>query len=172
MLKIDNHTIHNFNMFVHRSSLLGIFEDRKAEIEKDPVIPWIQWGPDITRWFNSDSTATRWITTTAGQRCVVMMDNGSVDSHDEGSLIIVIDFNPHNVRKLAQKLKDQPGKDFRCMTEPSSTVHFGAFKEDIVSKLPCRAVGAKQLRYDGVLMDEERLIGIKVCTNRLAASVL
>ncbi|KAF8956844.1 hypothetical protein BDZ97DRAFT_1925109 [Flammula alnicola] len=65
---------------------------------------WAQWGPPITRWFNSDSIATHWITTTAGQRCVRMPNN----PREDGDRYFILDFNPENVKKMAKWLKTQP----------------------------------------------------------------
>ncbi|KAF8955245.1 hypothetical protein BDZ97DRAFT_2063858 [Flammula alnicola] len=76
---------------------------------------WAQWGPPITRWFNSDSIATHWITTTAGQRCVRMPNN----PREDGDRYFVLDFNPENVKKMAKWLK----------TQPSSTVPEDGAKE-------------------------------------------
>lgn len=61
-----------------------------------PRIPWPEWGPPITRWFNSDSIPTRWITTTAGQRCVLIADSAP----DTGFPYVVLDFNAESVRRM------------------------------------------------------------------------
>ena len=67
------------------------------------LIPWSQWGPAVTRWFNSDQVSTHWITTTAGQRCVRMAS----DPPHEGYHFVVLDFNPVNVKKMQLWLKAQ-----------------------------------------------------------------
>ncbi|KAF9472446.1 hypothetical protein BDN70DRAFT_844484 [Pholiota conissans] len=61
-----------------------------------PRISWKDWGPSITRWFNSDSIPTRWITTTAGQRCVLIADSAP----DTGFPYVVLDFNERNVFRM------------------------------------------------------------------------
>ena len=66
-------------------------------------IPWSQWGPAVTRWFNSDNVSTHWITTTAGQRCVRMAS----DPPPEGYHFVVLDFNPVNVKKMRLWLKEK-----------------------------------------------------------------
>jgi hypothetical protein len=68
-----------FSFIVHRSALLkylpsasptldSTIESRiGAEVFDTPAsIPWDSWGPPITRWFNSQSVAHGYITTTAG----------------------------------------------------------------------------------------------------------
>ncbi|KAF8961935.1 hypothetical protein BDZ97DRAFT_1826703, partial [Flammula alnicola] len=72
-----------------------------------PRIPWASWGPEITRWFNSDSIPTRWITTTAGQRCVLIADSAP----DTGFPYVVLDFNPENVRRMKGWLKARKAKE-------------------------------------------------------------
>ena len=64
-------------------------------------VPWSQWDPAVTRWFNSDNVSTHWITTTAGQRCVRMAS----DPPPEGYHFVVMDFNPVNVKKMRLWLK-------------------------------------------------------------------
>jgi hypothetical protein len=58
-----------------------------------PTIPWAEWGTPITRWFNSDDdVSTQWIASTAGQRYVRISDMPAP--------IFVMDFNPHNIRRM------------------------------------------------------------------------
>ncbi|KIM37681.1 hypothetical protein M413DRAFT_448215 [Hebeloma cylindrosporum] len=68
------------------------------------LVPWSEWGPAVTRWFNSDNVSTHWITTTAGQRCVRM---ASDPPPGDGYHFVVLDFNPVNVRKMRLWLKEQ-----------------------------------------------------------------
>lgn len=66
-----------------------------------PSIPWAEWGPPVTRWFNSDTVSTRWITISAGQRCVRMEDNPPPAGHP----FTILDFNPTNVAKMKREVK-------------------------------------------------------------------
>ncbi|KAI0632509.1 hypothetical protein C8Q77DRAFT_1059625 [Trametes polyzona] len=63
-------------------------------------IPWVNWGPDICRWLEASFSASRWITTTCGQRYVTVEEDPT-DDDSMRSTIVVYDFNPHNVRRLA-----------------------------------------------------------------------
>ena len=75
----------------HPSSESGV-----PAVALTPTIGWADWGPGITRWFNSDSIPTRWITTTAGQRCVLISESAP----ETGFPFVVLNFNPESVRKM------------------------------------------------------------------------
>jgi hypothetical protein len=63
----------------------------------DPMsIPWLTWGPPVTRWFPADIYSTRWITTTAGQRAVL------ISNAQQGT---VLDFDLENVKRVEMELK-------------------------------------------------------------------
>ena len=100
----------SYTLFVHRSSFLKMArqygEDQVYEGAVDSrKIPWVDWGPPVSRWFNANATPTRWITTSAGQRCVVIHEHGVY-----GSPITLLDFNSFNVRKMKAKLKRENEK--------------------------------------------------------------
>jgi len=104
----------SYTFFIHRRSFLDLVQryERIGNIQVDgvapdheqnpgPIVPWAAWGPPVTRWFDADTTPTRWITTSAGQRCAMIHEVG-------GSLetpITIIDFNPHIIRKIKAKLQ-------------------------------------------------------------------
>ncbi|KAF8889540.1 hypothetical protein CPB84DRAFT_1785452 [Gymnopilus junonius] len=71
------------------------------------TVPYSLWGPPITRWFNSDFIPTRWITTTCGQRMVVLrVDGDNEDMEEAGEYpYIVFDFCAQNVQKMGARLK-------------------------------------------------------------------
>jgi len=88
----------------------GVWEEGEDEFGPDVensrsrnIVSWSQWGPAVTRWFNSDNVSTHWITTTAGQRCVRMAS----DPPPEGYHFVVLDFNPVNVKKMQLWLKEK-----------------------------------------------------------------
>ena len=111
----------------------------------------------------------RWITTTAGQRAITMEDSTPTP-------IIVRDFNPYAVHSaLAQVAKS--GRSQRCnwseqlpngnrmalKTEDSVLLAGTVFNEDVRSSLPyVEVVTRAKYRYEGVLIDEERVSGLKV----------
>ncbi|EIW51536.1 uncharacterized protein TRAVEDRAFT_67709 [Trametes versicolor FP-101664 SS1] len=75
-----------------------------------PRIAWAQWGPNVCRWLEASFGASRWITTTCGQRYVTVEED-PIDDDLMRSTIVVYDFNPHNVRRLAA----QHRKRRRCL---------------------------------------------------------
>ncbi|KDR79274.1 hypothetical protein GALMADRAFT_137139 [Galerina marginata CBS 339.88] len=99
----------------------NVKEDGMPEgIEVGPPLPWFSqdpdqrhraparlsyasWGPPVTRWFNTDGTTTRWITTTSGQRLVLAPHRTQAFS----SPYAVFDFCPHSVRKLDLTIKHE-----------------------------------------------------------------
>lgn len=76
-------------------------------------IPWTEWGPPVSRWFKSDTLPTRWITTTAGQRCVVIAES----ARQQGSPYLVMDFNPDNYRKMKARIQDATRKEEERLAE-------------------------------------------------------
>lgn len=102
-------------LLVHRSSFLEIARELAASAGDPPIsehpsqaepgigsgprIAWANWGPPVSRWFDANSH-TRWITTTAGQRCVSIREGAGYSSP-----ITVFDFNPFTVRKLRKEIE-------------------------------------------------------------------
>ncbi|KAL1941516.1 hypothetical protein VTO73DRAFT_6955 [Trametes versicolor] len=55
----------------------------------EPVkIPWAEWGPAVTRWFQDELAGTRWITTTCGQRFVRVRAGGRIRVYDFNALAV------------------------------------------------------------------------------------
>ena len=88
-------------------AIAGVLGPDLENSRSDNLVPWAEWGPPVTRWFNSDNVSTHWITTTAGQRCVRMAS----DPPDDGYHFVILDFNPVHVRKMQLWLKDQKEVD-------------------------------------------------------------
>jgi hypothetical protein len=134
-------------------------------------VPWEAWGPAATRWFEGDPASMRWITTTAGQRAVTMEDGAPTP-------IIVRDFNPYAVRSTRARAsasggdsqqpsdwtKDLPNGNRMTLKVEDSVLDAGSvFKGDVRSSLPyVETVTRAEYRYEGVLIDEERILGLKV----------
>ncbi|KAF8063143.1 hypothetical protein FPV67DRAFT_1782712 [Lyophyllum atratum] len=181
-----------------------------VEIEPQPdqagapvvYMHWQDWGPPVTRWFDADDMPTRWITTSAGQRCVMSIEdveamdedelwaeelrpelghhwyvNGTGSSWDQrgGPPLTVLDFNPVAIqRMLAERGAEQwiehqkEGRRtlMKVVTTPSK-LKADAFKDPVESALPyvslaCWPPRGQRFEFAGVLMDEERLLGIRV----------
>jgi len=132
-------------------------------------VPWAAWGVAATRWFEGDPASMRWITTTAGQRAVTMEESIPTP-------IIVRDFNPHTVRSVCARAaaNGQPrrcnwseqlpnGNRMTLKVEDSVLVAGSVFKEDVQSSLPyVETMTRAEYHYEGALIDEERILGLKV----------
>ena len=151
------------------SSYINTWESEESENEdntvirarnKDPIpIPWSSWGPPVTRWFPADN-ATRWITTTAGQRSVLL--------NSTRRQYVVLDFNPENLRRAENELGSPPlniNHRIYCYRNSEALRTEGVFKDSVVSKLPFVVYVSDRMddSWDGALMDEERILGVQVC---------
>ena len=170
-----------FTFIVHRRALLAHIPDAHRAYPPfcpapDPApppahVPWATWGVAATRWFECDPGSMRWITTTAGQRSVTMEESALTS-------IFVRDFNPYGVR-AAQARATASGQSQRCnwseqlpngnrMTlkvEDSVVTADSMFKEDVWSSLPyVEIVTQAEYPYEGVMIDQERILGLKACS--------
>jgi hypothetical protein len=104
---------YSYTLFVHRSSFLKIAR-QYAEISspdgQDPRgIPWVVWGPAVSRWFAA--RPTRWFANSAGQRCAMV----------QSGRIMILDFNPFNIRKMNAKSKrENETKEEMSITKASN----------------------------------------------------
>lgn len=147
-----------FTFVTHREDLLSALSlDRGAE-ENGEMVPWNEWGPRATRWNDADETDTAWRAAVAGQRQIIL-------SRDRPRHIRVRNYNRLAIRRM-QNVSVPSNPDFErdnVVTEESVTAHQGCFQEDIRSSLPYLEVtSAGTFDYDGVLMDEEHIIGLRV----------
>ena len=129
--------------------------------DDDPIpIPWSSWGPAVSRWLPADINSSRWITTTAGQRAVLI----SQFHHDTGHQYVVLDFNPENLRRIEMKLASLPSdvkNRIVCLRNLEDLKTAGIFEDPVVSKLPFVICTSEKVHeWDGVLMDEERVLGV------------
>jgi hypothetical protein len=217
-------TVKSYALLVHRSSFLKMAQHYEyppnAGVALEPQISWVDWGPPLSRWFNV--SPTRWITTSAGQRCVIRNDSR------RRSPITILDFNQFNIRTMKAKLTREsetakedgslfivtanddndvfvrhvpgdagsvdsmpslesvansddephtpagyatntqghrhPGHSFCSVFEAPSSVALGTiFSEEVEGRLPCISyTSEREYGYGGVLMDEERVLGITV----------
>ena len=177
-----------FTFIVHRRALLDHIPDAdracapfNSTLESAPEtvqVPWEAWGVSATRWFENDPASLRWITTTAGQRAVTMKDVAPTP-------IIVRDFNPYAVRSAHARAaasghlqqgydwsEDLPNGNQMTLKVDDSVIAAGTvFKEDVRSSLPyVEIVTQAEYHYEGVLIDEERILGLKVCPQNHSSS--
>lgn len=118
-----------------------------VDIDVEKPVPWAEWAPPITFCIDlGGGIPSRWITTTCGQRFVVLPGPGDdVDDSDtpEDDLrrkpraIVVFDFNLHNVRKAERELEVDPDATTKIVSREKKVMDAQEiFAEDIVSCLP------------------------------------
>ena len=130
-------------------------------------VTWPAWGPSATRWFLNNFPPILSIATTAGRRAVILKGIPSP--------IIVQDFNPyvvHGARALATASGQSQEGNWRKLpngnrttlkVEGSVLTAGSIFKEDVWSILPYVEIATqREYRYDCVMIDEERVLGLKV----------
>ena len=167
-----------FTFIVHRRALIAHIPRaqracapfRAVTSTVPTTVPWSAWGVPVTRWFKSDPSSI-WITTTAGQRAVMMEDRTPTP-------VIVCDFNPYAVRAvLAQGWTQQecdhdvreksrvlPNGNRQTIKVEENVIPAGpTFREDLRSALPyIETVTQTKYGYEGVMIDEERILGLEV----------
>jgi len=133
-------------------------------------VPWSVWGPSATRLFMGNPMSIHGIETTAGQRAVMLEDRMPTP-------IIVRDFNPYAVRaaralasasgqlKEGNWSKQLPNGNRMTLNVEDSVLDAGSiFKEDVRSSLPyVEVVTQDEYHYNGVMIDDQRILGFKVC---------
>ncbi|KAG7085483.1 hypothetical protein E1B28_003046 [Marasmius oreades] len=164
-------------VFVHRSSVLKISEEphERDVIDSVSSIPWAEWAPRITFCHDcGGDMPSRWITTTCGQRYVLLtLDDEDLDEdmeEDDGlekvpSKVRVLDFAPGNVRLAELRGVGDEGEDELVVRRGPHYIPTGSqklFADDMVTYLPyVESRTKKKYMFDGALIDEERIIGIK-----------
>ncbi|KAF8880304.1 hypothetical protein BD779DRAFT_1094532 [Infundibulicybe gibba] len=151
-------------LMIHRQSMVDILNTHLSQSPLGEVLqplPWVAWGPPVSRWFHTSGIPTRWVTSTAGQRCVSIP---RITALRRSSPITIYDFNPANVAMAKNYLKHNPDRYLFCdKGEEIFDDIYGLFSIPVYSRLPyCGVESEGEYEYHGVLMDEERLLGIKV----------
>ena len=149
-------------------------------------VPWDAWGVAATRWFEGGYAWMRWITTTAGQRAVTMEDDAPTPIIVQDFNPYAV--NAARARAAAaataaagsaaqsssrEKSWAQEGRNWSekllngnrmtLKVEESVLPAGNMFREDLRSALPyVEVVTRKKYRYEGVLIDEERILGLQV----------
>ncbi|KAM6499901.1 hypothetical protein JOM56_005409 [Amanita muscaria] len=129
-------------------------------------------GPPISRWLRDETragvTQAGRFPTAAGQRYAFLIP----DPRNRRKLTLsVADFNPHNVRRNAEMMAQLRGgnnsRDGNNEEELEILYHKGVFSEDVYMGLKCVVYHAQdEYDRDLVLMDEDRLLGLKLIRGR------
>jgi len=151
--------------------------------------PWEKWGPPITRWFNTSRLSNMFIATTGGQRCIQYAKPEPTDGENapgKPNTIHILDFNPCTLKRAWNGLgRPGPFRGPKCTisivgmmsthgdaVEGSEAENIlpngGLFASDVVGRLPyVKCMSHEEWTYDGVIISEEMLIGLKVIFNLL-----
>lgn len=164
----DDHGFSSFAMIVHRRAIVNHVMLSNLGLSTTTLF-WETWGPPVTRWFNTDGETNGLITLTSGQRYVQF----GAEAREVPSHIRLLDFNPCNVKRMQHNQGLGRQAHIRVVglgdkEEDNVCSVDGVFMEDIKSALPyvsCTSTGVYE--YDAVLIDEERLLGLRVSNRRL-----
>ena len=151
-----------FAFVAHRGELLRIIEANQsglgsASSSEVATVAWDTWGPRSTRWSGTDETDTAWMAGVAGQRQIYI-------TGDRPRRIHVRDYNTVAVRRELLNVERQGHQGRRRVVNGEQiTAHQGCFASNVRSALPFVEVESAQTSdYDGVLMDENHVIGLTV----------
>ena len=158
------HVTHPFTFIVHRHTLLSHIPHSQRACtpfhsvlgEAPTTVLWSAWGVPVTRWFESDQVSIRWITTTAGQRAVMMEDRSPTP-------IIVHNFNLYAVHAALAREASQgrtqecekswvlPNGNRQTIKVEEDVIPAGSvFREDVRSALPnIETVTQRRYGYEG-----------------------
>ncbi|PFH47233.1 hypothetical protein AMATHDRAFT_68200 [Amanita thiersii Skay4041] len=140
--------------FVHSSTFQRYIDLHERTQAAEPFnVPWEEWGSENSRFFVSP-TPSQWLRYVQGQRVV-----SAPEFNDGRGLIKVWDFN-------VNRGDDPESSDFnnsQLVTSQSSVTALHMFKDRITTKLPYHsAFRVIDEDYGAFMIDEERVIGLKV----------
>lgn len=179
----------HFSFVVHRHAILA---HSTSQISRSPM-PWSQWGPPICRWFNSDLVPMWWPVATHGQRYVRpsstavtwpspvrVLDFNPYHIRRVAANLACGNAKPTPTWNLVKRTKRFGKKLLRQKKKVTSGsgpqrvvlsedgdgfMSYGVFEDDVGSTLPyIECVSRDVFEYDGVLIDEERLVALRVCS--------
>ncbi|KIL63944.1 hypothetical protein M378DRAFT_11846 [Amanita muscaria Koide BX008] len=146
-------------------------------------VKWTDWGPPISRWFQVKAIQAQFITS-FGQRCAFLFPN---PRDRRKTMVSVVDFNPHNLRRNAEmemRLRggegednggngnNEEGKEEEEEDELELLDHEGVFSEEVYMGLKGVVYHAPdEYDFNQLLMDEERLLGLKLDRKQNVESV-
>ena len=120
----------------------------KAEYQS---IPWDDWGPSQTHWIFG-GTGSHWLRYVHGERLVRLSSD-----YDGSGVLEIYDFGaPRGPPSWLDPRIDDLGQALILRLDT-------IFKSPVLFHLPCRLMTKKEpLPYAGFMIDEDRLIGLKV----------
>lgn len=159
--------ISDIRFVIHKQALFELLSSSstaEATNEEPLCLPWPQWGPSRTRWFDAHEPAD-FSPTTWGQRIVIIRPKYS---HSDCRPIYVYNFNPVAVStttSTASTTVITSLDPFNLNEDWDSTGSQAAFQETIWSQLPC-IISESPFDFgciSGAVMDRDRIILLRVC---------
>ena len=177
---IENDDIDYFSMVVHRKSLVDLVPLNADEGASTPSLSWESWGPPVTRWFIVNESTTEFSMNSRGQRYVqytpsIFLSPATITlydfnpwraryvQHHQDQILASVSKHPSLIQIKFSREDTQPNKDGDREELLEDVCVTDKFTSDIVGKLPCVAYSnITRSEYDGLFIDDERLIGIYV----------
>ena len=151
-----------FTFIIHHRTLLDLtleaLDSPIQEFSEIGSLPWDVWGRNSTRMFADDSTTDDCSTTSSGTRFILL----------QGPQLEVLDFACHKTNpptmQRGDNRPDAKGVPVHLVgTESIYPVGAGPFTQDVRTNLPYvssrRLVGLEDRLWEGVFMDDERIVG-------------
>ncbi|KAL6306507.1 hypothetical protein BKA93DRAFT_729237 [Sparassis latifolia] len=153
------------HLFVQNKFFLSLIPENIGSGENWACVerPWESWGPANTR-FMEHNVQFQWLRYVHGQRVVLppFLPNGQ----NPICQLCVIDFNVHKKRINDPVDANQPAENlgqYIVMCEATRVAAGDTFQADVVTYLPYSVTTrAGPYSYDGFMIDDERIIGVKV----------
>lgn len=143
-------------------------EEEEGKEGQDVEIRWERWGPPISRWMTSGRIPLNWITTTYGQRFVLIPH----DATSVRSPVIIFDFNRYNIKRARKLLEVDEANHPRLKISADLTDAYDSIFAGGVSSHMLFAACRTEIAYNfcGVLLDGERVLGLQVSTTTVVPS--
>ncbi|EGN97719.1 hypothetical protein SERLA73DRAFT_184538 [Serpula lacrymans var. lacrymans S7.3] len=145
-----------FCLFVHNRTLMSYIHQRKERGGSAVTVPWNKWGPLQTQ-FMHQREQFQWLRYVQGCRVVL-----PISYHVAGSTVQVLDFNVCRTKRQIFEEHTASSAD-SCINTDGTHVGMGnIFQAPVITLMPYRVLSRGELEeYNGVMIDDERLIGLK-----------
>ncbi len=140
---------HPFTFIVHCHALLDHIPPVHhacapfSSIPKTVQVPWEVWGITVTLWFKGDPASMHWIMMMAGQRAVTMEEKQA---------------GTHGSNGVTGMRFSRMGTGC-CLSWRIACLMRGLCSKTTYFEIVTQA----EYQYEGVLIDKERILGLKVC---------
>jgi len=154
---LDEHRVQCLVVLHNRTFLSFIHGNKTIPI----TVPWSEWGRENTYWIPG-MTGSQWLRYVHGERLVRLHRLNSGSGNEIISEIQIYDFGA--LRGPGKFMSDEERQEVKYLPTQELTIPT-VFSEPLHFSLPCRIIRRREPRPSlGFMIDEDRLIGIKVGT--------